>query len=552
MKKFIRICIYIFITTLLFISCTVGDFSDIEQYQDKSGPEITSYEITSPVTAFGVISGTNIDITVPFGTDVTSLVPSIIHTGKDVNPPSGVAQDFTSPVTYTVTADDFSTTNYTVSVTVASGSAKEITSFNIPSIPATGVISGTNIDITVPFGTDVTALVPAITHTGANISPASGVAQNFSAAVVYTVTAADTSTQNYTVSVTIAPNTAKEIISFDITSPVTASGAIAGLNISVEVPFGTDVTALVPNIVHTGVSINPPSGAAQDFTFPVVYLVTAEDSSIQNYTVTVTVLPNPAATVITSAIAGNLALTVDIAGTSATAEGNVTDEGGSAVTGRGVVYNTAPNPTIFTGTVMASGSGPGVFTVNMSGLTENTTYYVRAYATNSDGTAYGNQVIFNSGYQFSATVFQGGYVFYNDGSGGGLVSSTADQSASWEWINGGSTQTTLNGSTQQAVGTGLANTAAIIAQTGHTGSAAQLCDDYDDGTYTDWYLPSRDELILMYGKLKLNLIGGFADLFYWSSSEGGATTASCLDFTSGTQGTFSKGNFYNVRAVRNF
>ena len=182
----------------------------MEQYQAKSEPVITSFEITSPVTAFGVISGTNIDITVPFGTDVTSLVPEIIHTGTDVNPPSGAAQDFTFPVTYTVTADDFSTTDYTVSVTVASGSAKEITSFNIPSIPAAGVIAGTNIDITVPFGTDVTALVPAITHTGANINPASGVPQNFSAAVVYTVTAADTSTQNYTVTVTIAPNTAKE------------------------------------------------------------------------------------------------------------------------------------------------------------------------------------------------------------------------------------------------------------------------------------------------------------------------------------------------------
>ena len=63
---------------------------------------------------------------------------------------------------------------------------------------------------------------------------------------------------------------------------------------------------LVPNIIHTGVSINPPSGVSQDFSVPVNYMVIAEDSSVQNYTVTVTVLPNPAATVVTTAIAGNL------------------------------------------------------------------------------------------------------------------------------------------------------------------------------------------------------------------------------------------------------
>ena len=551
MKKLIRTFIYIIITTLLFISCTVGDFSDIEQYQDMTGPEITSFEITSPVTAFGVISGTNIDITVPFGTDVTALVPAIIHTGTDVNPPSGAPQDFTFPVTYIVTAEDNSTTDYTVNVTVASGSAKEITSFNIISPSATGVISGTNIDITVPFGTPVIALVPAITHTGASISPASGVPQDFSSTVVYTVTAADTSTQDYYVNVTVAPNTAKEITVFDIISPVTANGIISGLNINIDVPFGTDVTAMQTNILHTGISVTPPSGAIQDFTFPLVYTVTAEDSSIQNYTVTATVLPNPAATVVTTVIQGNPALAVDIAGTSALAEGNVTDEGGSPVTNRGICWNTTGSPTIMD-TVMASGSGPGIYNANMSGLSENTVYYVRAYAQNLDGVAYGNEVVFNSGYQFSATIFQGGYVFYNDGYGGGIVASTADQGISQLWITGGSTEITLNGLTQTVLGSGAANTAAIIAQAGHIGSAAQLCDTYDDGTYFDWYLPSLAELDLMYEKLYLGGIGGLVNLDYWSSSESTATQAWSRNFGDGNQYENPKNASLHVRAVRSF
>ena len=85
-------------------------------------------------------------------------------------------------------------------------SSKAITVFNIVSPAATGVITESthSIAITVPNGTIVTALIPTITQTGASISPASGVAQNFTNPVIYTVTAADASTQDYTVTVTVA------------------------------------------------------------------------------------------------------------------------------------------------------------------------------------------------------------------------------------------------------------------------------------------------------------------------------------------------------------
>lgn len=90
----------------------------------------------------------------------------------------------------------------------AANPAKAITAFSFTNPVATSTINETahTIAVTVPYGTNVTALVPTIaTSTGASVSPASGVAQNFTNPVTYTVTAADSSTQTYIVTVTIAP-----------------------------------------------------------------------------------------------------------------------------------------------------------------------------------------------------------------------------------------------------------------------------------------------------------------------------------------------------------
>jgi hypothetical protein len=123
-----------------------------------------------------------------------------------MSPSSGVANDFTFPATYTVTAADASIQPYTVTVTVAASMAKAITEFGFAGPAATGIITESThtIAVTVPFGTAVAVLVPTIVHTGASISPASGVANDFTLPATYTVTAADASTQPYTVTVTVA------------------------------------------------------------------------------------------------------------------------------------------------------------------------------------------------------------------------------------------------------------------------------------------------------------------------------------------------------------
>ena len=88
----------------------------------------------------------------------------------------------------------------------------------------------------------------------------------------------------------------------------------------------------------------------------------------------------------------------NISYTTATIGGNVTSDGGTSVTARGVVYSTVSNPVInnIYHTTKVVGSGTGSFSVNLTNLVEGTTYYVRAYATNEKGTAYGNQVVFTT------------------------------------------------------------------------------------------------------------------------------------------------------------
>jgi uncharacterized protein (TIGR02145 family) len=101
-------------------------------------------------------------------------------------------------------------------------------------------------------------------------------------------------------------------------------------------------------------------------------------------------IPNPGnlATITTTA-------TTSITGSTAVSGGNVSNDGGTLVTQRGICYSTSSSPTTANTTII-SGSGIGSFSSNLTSLTANTNYYVRAYATNSAGTAYGNEVSFTT------------------------------------------------------------------------------------------------------------------------------------------------------------
>ena len=162
-------------------------------------------------------------------------------------------------------------------------------------------------------------------------------------------------------------------------------------------------------------------------------------------------------------------------------------------------------------------------------------------------------------------VYQGGIVFYilEEGDTGyvagethGLIAAVADQSSGIQWRNGNTNQTTE--ATGTAVGIGSANTDAIISVQGPvaTSYAAGLARAYTGGGYTDWFLPSKDELYLMYSNIGqgslLGNIGNFADEYYWSSTEDGYEFAWERNFNDGGQGSVNKNITDSVRAVRAF
>jgi hypothetical protein len=288
----------------------------------------------------------------------------------------------------------------------------------------------------------------------------------------------------------------------------------------------------------------------------IITVTTEEGGFTAQCTVTVSTTPL-LPTVNTTAIIGNFEYSKKIAGTEAMAGGDVTSDGGAAVTERGVCWNTSGSPVFGIDTCSASSAGTGPFDNEpMTGLTVTTTYYVRAYAVNSAGTSHGNEITFNSGYEFGAG-HDGGYVFYNDGIGGGMVVTTTLSLAPQVWIYGGTTQISILGTTGTIFGSGENNSSLITGQAGHTASAADACLVYWDGTYSDWYLPSKDEMQRMWEILANTLAKRttyeFEESEYWSSSENNASTAWAMYFSDGTwQPADKSDNTIYVRPVRNF
>ncbi|MDG6243564.1 MAG: S8 family serine peptidase, partial [Methanolobus sp.] len=122
----------------------------------SSSKSITAFSFTDPAVAGDIKEAARtVNVEVPYGTDVTSLTPTIVHTGASIIPENGVAQNFTNPVTYTVTAEDGTTQSYTVTVTSLPNPAKSITGFSFTDPAVTGDINeaARTISITVPYGT---------------------------------------------------------------------------------------------------------------------------------------------------------------------------------------------------------------------------------------------------------------------------------------------------------------------------------------------------------------------------------------------------------------
>ncbi len=240
--------------------------------------------------------------------------------------------------------------------------------------------------------------------------------------------------------------------------------------------------------------------------------------------------------------------------------GNVSNQGAQIVTERGFCWSTSPNPTTSNSFIIV-GSGLGYFDVKVESLSPNTLYYVRAYAANAIATSYGEQLTVETSnlgqLNFGDSVFGGLFFYYlQPGDEGyvsgeihGLVAATEDQGVGSSWGCPGSIV-----STTPSIGAGLSNSQQIVLNCADPVFAAKTCIDLSLNGYTDWYLPSYEELRKMRQNLLLNGLGNFFPSWYWSSHQFSGATAGSVNFnTNQTEvGNFPKEYTYRVRAIRMF
>ena len=232
----------------------------------------------------------------------------------------------------------------------------------------------------------------------------------------------------------------------------------------------------------------------------------------------------------------------------------------------GIMYSTDANFGTYSTTTIQSNVTAGTYTSTISGLLSSTNYHAKSFIVNKAGTSYGTVVSFTTSSPpiIVGSLYQGGVIAYVLQSGDpgydastphGLIAAISDQSSGIRWYNGTWSTTGANGT---AIGTGLANTNAIIASQGAvtTSYAAGLARAYNGGGYNDWYLPSKNELNKLY--LNKTAIGGFSNGYYISSSEE-TNQFSDYDvwrqsFSNGSQesGDYGKSKTLYVRAIRTF
>jgi len=145
--------------------------------------------------------------------------------------------------------------------------------------------------------------------------------------------------------------------------------------------------------------------------------------------------------------------------------------------------------------------------------------------------------------------FGGGIVFFVDKTGKhGLIAAASDQSSGAKW---GFFESQLEAN-NKSVGGGKLNTEKIALASKDTQIAGILCSELILNGYDDWYLPSMDELNLMYMNLKESKIGNLTDSLYWSSSETDFNNAWLQDFSTGVQKEHHVKKIAKVRAIRAF
>ena len=195
------------------------------------------------------------------------------------------------------------------------------------------------------------------------------------------------------------------IVATTVATQITATTAVTGGNVTND--GGAEVTergvciATISNPTTANTKILAGSGTGE-FTCDITGLQEGTKYYIRAYAVNSVGTAYGEEVVFTTSVTGVPTVSTtqpsQITETTAVAGGNVTSDGGASVSERGVVYSLSANPAItdLSSTIVRSGNGTGAFTCNLSNLQAGTTYYVRAYAINSKGTAYGDEISFTT------------------------------------------------------------------------------------------------------------------------------------------------------------
>lgn len=269
------------------------------------------------------------------------------------------------------------------------------------------------------------------------------------------------------------------------------------------------------------------------------------------------VVTNPATNYFPPEVWTSETTTLQVHMTMAQVGGTVANNGGLPILEYGVCYSTYPNPHLDSSSTLSTSLtidylGDFLFLIN--GLNNNTTYHYRAFAKTAAGTSYGDNKSFTTlqDYNIGDIGPTGGLVFYRS------EPTTED----WHFLEAHhqdipprkwSDAIISSNVVDTYLGIGDQNTELIVNLHNSVGTAAKDCYDYN-WIYYDWFLPSRDELILMQQNLHANGVGNFINGHYWTSSEDEnfSENAWIVNFSSGQSFTSNKLIINYIRPIRKF
>lgn len=238
--------------------------------------------------------------------------------------------------------------------------------------------------------------------------------------------------------------------------------------------------------------------------------------------------------------------------------GSISSDGGNLVTYRGVCWSTNANPTINDNKIL-SGTGTGTFTITLSNLNVATTYYVRSFATNSAGTAYGNERVITTNSLTAGTTYLGGKIAYifQSGDAGYVPGEThgfiiMEHKMGMTAVFGSDGTYYSDGGTTMAFGYGMQNTRSLAGKSWN--NFAKYIFNVSFHGYSDWYVPSYYEW---------NKIGpnwrylGIPNGYFHASSESGSNSYYFYSYDSygnlyTSIGNSSKTSVYDIIGIRNF